>query len=277
MTHHHRKHHEAKYHYRHYGQKINNSISRMRHVLISLALPIIITLLAGTLIGVPLIFLPSSSFLYTIITATASTLLRILSAYVATLIVGIPVALWVTKKPNREKFFLPILDIMESIPILAFFPIIILVFIHGHFLEGAAFFVLTISMLWGVIFAVVGGVKLIPQPINDFAKVFNIKGFAYFRKILLPSMFPELVTGSMISVGAGWNIIIVAEVLHTYVAGGTKSLDLFGLGSLLVSASANNQRMLFIGCVVSMVLVIALVNTFVWQKLLRASEKYRFD
>jgi ABC-type anion transport system duplicated permease subunit len=58
----------------------------------------------------------------------------------------------------------------------------------------------------------IGGLKIIPHDIIDAAKVFNIKGFRYFRKVLFPAIIPQLVTGSIIAVAQGWNIIIIAEV-----------------------------------------------------------------
>jgi NitT/TauT family transport system permease protein len=266
------------YRYPRFRGALNHPVSFLHKVLTPLLLPLLIIFVLAVVSGVPLLIWPNAQRLLPIVlSATGATLLRIVTAYVLSVVIAIPLALWITKSEKIEKIFLPIVDVLESIPILAFFPIIILIFIKGNFLEGAAIFVLTISMLWDILFALVGGIKLIPETIKDVTAVFGIRGWLRLRSITVPAMLPELVTGSILAVANGWNIIIVAEVLHTYISGGTTASDLFGLGSLMVNASASGETSLFLLSLVAMVAVIALINIFVWQRLLRLSERYRFD
>jgi NitT/TauT family transport system permease protein len=266
------------YHYHRYHGALNHPVFRIHKFLTPFLLPLAIIFILSWAIGVPLLIWPSlSAVIPRVLAATLATLGRILIAYVLSVVAAVPLAVLITKSETAEKFFLPIVDILESVPILAFFPIIILLFIKSHFLEGAALFVLSVSMLWNILFALVGGLKLIPQAVNDVTEVYKIKGWLKLDKVIIPAMFPELVTGSILAVADGWNIIIVAEVLHTYVSGGTPALDLFGLGSLMVSASAGGDVPLFLVSLVSMIVVIAIINIFVWQKLLHLSSLYRFD
>jgi NitT/TauT family transport system permease protein len=266
------------YRYPRFRGALNHPVSFLHKLLTPLLLPLAIIVAVAFAAGIPLFFSTNIRFLLpTVLLATGATFLRIVVAYVLSVVVAIPLALWITKSERAEKIFLPIVDVLESIPILAFFPVIILIFIKGNFLEGAAIFVLTVSMLWDILFALVGGIRLIPETINDVTKVFSIKGWLKLRTVTIPAMLPELVTGSILAVANGWNIIIVAEVLHTYISGGTTAQDLFGLGSLMVQSSANGNTTLFLIALAAMVLVIALINIFVWQRLLRLSERYRFD
>jgi NitT/TauT family transport system permease protein len=94
---------------------------------------------------------------------------------------------------------------------------------------------------------------------------------------VIPAVVPYLVTGSLLAWAQGWNIIIVAEVLHTYIPGGTAANDPFGIGSVLVSASANGENGLFIVALLAMVFVIAVINFLVWQKLLHYAERFKFE
>jgi len=266
------------YRYPHFRGALNHPVSFLHKFLTPLLLPIVIVLALAFAAGLPLLIWPSVHILLpTVLEATGATLLRIFIAYAISVVIAVPLALWITKSEKAEKIFLPIVDVLESIPILAFFPVIILIFIKGNFLEGAAIFVLAISMLWTILFSLIGGIKLIPSTIRDVSKVFNIQGWLGLRTIIIPAMFPELVTGSILAMAGGWNIIIVAEVLHTYISGGTTAQDLFGLGSLMVQSSADGNTALFLIALVAMVLVIALTNIFVWQRLLKLSERYRFD
>lgn len=209
--------------------------------------------------------------------ALTLTLARLAAAYALALVFSVPLALLATANYFTEKIFLPLFDIMESIPVLAFFPVLILLFIKMNFLNGAAIFILFLSMLWNIVFTAIGGLKTLPNDIKAAARVFGVRGFGYFRKIILPAIFPQLVTGSILALAQGWNIIIVAEVLHTYIQGGPASQDLFGIGSVLVSAAASGQNRLFIAAIVVMTLAIAALNFLVWQKLLHYAERFKFE
>lgn len=209
--------------------------------------------------------------------STVYTLSRLCAAYVLALILAIPLALLATENATAERVLLPTFDILESIPVLAFFPILIIFFISIGFPNGAAIFILFLSMLWNIVFTVVGGLKIIPKDITYAATVFKIKGFKYITKVLLPSIFPEIVTGSILAFAQGWNLIIVAEVIHTYIPFGTNAQDLRGIGSILVSAVSGGDTHLFIVSLLMMMVAIALLNYFVWQKLIHRAEQYKFE
>jgi NitT/TauT family transport system permease protein len=209
--------------------------------------------------------------------ALLATFLRLLVAYVCALIFSIPLALLVEKNALAERILLPVFDVAQSLPVLAFFPLIILLFIHVGFLEGAAVFIIFISMVWTMVFSLVGGLKVIPSDIKAAAKVFDITGWSYLKRIIIPSIVPYLVTGSILTWAQGWNIVIVAEVLHTYIPGGTSSQDLFGIGNVLVKAAASGQNGTFVIGILVMIAAIALINFFVWQKLLHYAERYKFE
>lgn len=213
----------------------------------------------------------------TIALATAATVARLAVAYVLAVIAAIPLSLLVTRSLTIEAFLLPLFDVIESVPILALFPVLIILFVQGGFYNGAAVAILFLTMVWSLVFTMVGGIKIIPIDILFAAKVFGIKGVSLVRKVILPSIVPQFVTGSILAVAQAWNIIIVAEVLHTYIPGGSAAQDVFGIGALLVDASARGAGMQFFECVVAMIVVIALFNFFVWQKLLNYSQRFRFD
>ena len=212
-----------------------------------------------------------------IIIAALETCARLAVAYVLAVACAIPLAILATSNATAEAILLPLFDILESVPILALFPVIIMLFINFNFLNGAAIFILFLSMLWNIVFTLVGGLKIIPKDIVSAAQIFGIRGFSYLRRVLLPAIVPQLVTGSILAVAQGWNLIIVAEVLRTYIPGGTAAQDLFGVGSILVDAAANSQTVVFIEAVFVMVVIIGVFNFFVWQKLLHYVQRFRFE
>ncbi|HVT01358.1 MAG TPA: ABC transporter permease subunit [Patescibacteria group bacterium] len=212
-----------------------------------------------------------------IVIATINTLIRLTIAYFAALLISVPLALGITKNQTLEKILLPMFDILQSIPVLAFFPIIVIAFVKANFLEGAAIFIIIIAMIGSLVFSMIGGLKTIPEDITNSAKVYGATGLKRLWYVTLPSIFPYIVTGSLLAWSESWSIIIVAEALHTYIPNGLPSDDLFGLGSLLVDSFSQGQNSVFITSLSTLIIVITLFNYFVWQKLLHVAERFRFD
>lgn len=213
----------------------------------------------------------------TLVSALGVSFLRLTVAFVIALFLSLPLAVLINRSPTTERILLPTFDILQSVPVLAFFPVVIIFFVNIKFLEGAAVFIVFINMLWNLVFSLVGGLRLVPGDIKSAAQVFGIRRLAYLRQVLVPSIFPYLVTGSLLAWAEGWNMLIVAEVLHTYLPGGSSASDLFGIGSVMVHAAAQGQNGVFIAAIVIMIIAIAIMNFFVWQKLLHYAERFRFE
>lgn len=265
-------HHSA----RHFGFSYPTSLSQRLHAAFT---PLIVIAALFAILGVFSIFpiAPASVAPGYIGAALLATFLRLLAAYVIALAVSIPLALLVTKNALMERLFLPVFDIVQSVPVLAFFPVVIVFFLQFSFTNAAAIFIIFLSMVWNIVFNLVGGLKVIPSDVKDAAQVFGVKGGRFARQILLPAVVPYLVTGSLLAWAQGWNIIIVAEVLHTYIPGGSAASDPFGIGSLLVQASAQGDHATFVFAILAMILLVAFLNFFVWQKLLHYAERYKFE
>ena len=222
-------------------------------------------------------FVPENVSLSIIGSALLATFVRLLIAYAFAIVVAIPLALLVTKSPLMERIFLPVFDIAQSVPVLAFFPVVIAFFVRFGLTNTAAVFIIFLSMLWNLVFSLVGGLKTVPSDIKAAAHVFGIRGGGFVRKILLPAVVPYIITGSLLAWAQGWNIVIVAEVLHTYLPVGMAVRDPFGIGSLLVGASSSGQNGVFALAILAMILLIGILNFFVWQKLLHYAEKFKFE
>lgn len=206
-----------------------------------------------------------------------ATFVRLGIAYVLALCAAAPLVMFSRSCRFAEKALLPFFDVMQSVPVLAFFPLIVGIFLRFGLTDAAAVFVIFLSMLWNIVFSLVAGLKAIPRDVLWAVQVFGVRGFAYLRRVLVPAVTPSLVTGSLLAWAQGWNIIIVAEVLHTYIPSGTGADDLYGIGSVLVDSVASGETGTFATAVVFLVGAIALMNFFVWQRLLDHAEKYRFE
>lgn len=267
-----------RHHRRHFGFSYPVSTSQKFYTIVVIPAIIVFALFVVVRAISPSSFVsPSGNIFDYWLLALLATFVRLLVAYFLALIVAMPLAFLIYYSPRAERILLPLYDIIESVPVLAFFPVIILFFVRFNLLNGAAIFVIFLGMLWNIVFSVVGGLKAIPADIKSAARVFNLKGFTLVREVFLPAIFPNIVTGSLLAWAQGWNIIIVAEVLHTYLPAGNPSQDLFGIGSVLVNASVSNQGNVFIAAILIMMAAIGLMNFFVWQKLLQYAERFRFE
>ncbi len=212
-----------------------------------------------------------------VVAATMNTFLRMLLAYVASLVVAVPLGLLIASTRQVQRILLPIADILQSIPVLAFFPVIVVFFTTYRAFEAAAIFVIFVTMVWNIVFPIVQGLHTIPDDINSAAFVFNVHGFRKLRYITLPAIVPFIVVGSLMAWAQGWTVVIVAEVLHTYIPAGNIAQDLLGLGSLLVDSNAQGHAAVFAAALAAMIVLVALMNFLVWQPLLAFSQRYRFD
>lgn len=209
--------------------------------------------------------------------ATLNSFSRMGLAFILSLMVSIPLALFMASGPWRLRILLPIADILQSVPVLAFFPVLAAFFVANNAFELASVFVIFLQMVWNIVFPVVGGLQTIPDDVKSAAFVFNVRGPRKLWYITFPALFPFIVTGSLLAWAQGWTIVIVAEVLHTYIQNGTASQDLLGLGSLLVDSSAGGKNGIFLATLLAMILLITLLNLAIWQPLLHLSQKFRFD
>ena len=213
----------------------------------------------------------------TILFASSATLARLAIAYALAALCALPLALLATSSPRIEYFALPLFDVFESVPILVLFPVLTLIFVQSGFLNGAAIAILFLTMLWSIVFTIIGGIKIIPRDILFASRMFGLSRISEIRRVVIPAIIPQFVTGSILALAQGWNIVIVAEVLHTYIPNGTAAQDLFGIGSILVASSAEGSTGIFIESVIAMVAIIAFFNFFAWQPLLNYAQRFRFD
>lgn len=217
-----------------------------------------------------------TSYVFKIPTGVMASALRIAGAYLLALLWTLPTAVFIASNERRESIFLPIIQACASLPATAFFPFIVryIVGITGNVNLATILLILTGSQ-WYLLFNLLGGVKAIPEDIKQASAVLGIRGWRYWRKILLPAVFPALVTGSVTAWGGAWNALIVAEWI-TYKG---KLYTTFGIGYLLDYATYERGDLaLILLSLFAMSLTIVLLNKFFWRRLYElAGRKYKFE
>lgn len=209
-------------------------------------------------------------------------LVRMAVAFALALAIGIPYGLVATFSKRAGKVMLPLLDILQSIPVLGYLPAAVL-FFTGMFpdvmgravgLELASVILIFTGMVWAVMFAVVNGVRGIPRDTKAAARSLGLTGFRYLRHVVFPAIYPPLVTGSLLAVGGGWYFLVAAE----YITFGRHAYTLPGIGYFLskVTYVDGNIPAALIGLVL-LAATIYLINRHFWQPLFEYGSRYKFE
>ncbi len=201
--------------------------------------------------------------------------LRVVAAYAICLGIALPLAWGLATRPHASRFGLPVIEIIASFPATALFPFIIFVLLPYLGEEGASILMLLTGMLWYLFFNLLSGIRSIPPDLQEASQSFGLKQRQYFRRVLLPGIYPALITGSITAFGGGWNTLIVAE----YLTSGTKSFQVPGIGQLLdLGATEIGGGPLTVAALLTLVFAVITINEVVWKPLYRhAVEKYRYD
>ncbi|WP_448377557.1 ABC transporter permease subunit, partial [Fervidobacterium sp.] len=135
-------------------------------------------------------------------------------------------------------------------------------------------FLMLLGTQWYILFNVIAGASAIPQDLKDITELYKIRGLRKWRVLILPGIFPYLVTGLITATGGAWNASIVSE----YVVFGGEVYKTTGLGSLISEASSNGNFSILLASTLLMSLIVVTLNRFVWKKMfLLAEEKFRIE
>ncbi|MFN7208990.1 MAG: ABC transporter permease [Aggregatilineales bacterium] len=210
-----------------------------------------------------------------ILGGTVATALRVLVAMLIAIGWTIPLGVLIGSSPRLANFLQPLVQIAASIPATAFFPLIVLVIIsNGISLNVAAVLLMLLGTQWYVLFNVIAGATAIPKDLRDMTNLLRFKGWNRWRKLILPSLFPYLITGLITASGGAWNASIVAE----YAEFGQQTYSVIGLGALISEATAQGNFGLLAAATLTMILVVVIINRYFWRRLYRlAAERYTME
>jgi NitT/TauT family transport system permease protein len=225
---------------------------------------------------------PPAAELVTLPWLALLTMGRLTAAYAISLVVAIGVGVLAAEHKNFAKLFYPLFDIGQGVPILALFPVLFLGLnqLIGNAritLELTCIIMLVLDMIWYMFLNIVSAVKNIPAEISEVGKMFGFKGLKRVTHIVIPSILPAIVTGSILSWGTGWNTIIFAEYLPS-TSPTISPVSVPGLGSLLDKAGyeyGNTVVLIFILIIIAA--IVLLMEGLVWRRLLRKFEKYHVE
>jgi len=201
---------------------------------------------------------------------TFRTLLRITITLGISVAWGVSFGILASTNKTASIILVPFIDLLQSVPILGYFPAVLILFVslfQGSELaiELSAILLLFTSMAWAIFFGVVGAVKGIPVNVVESARGFGLKGFKYARHVILPAIVPALVSGVTLAWCDGWFFMIAAEYIE--YAGTTYWVP--GLGSFLAKASyVYDDVALSIILLVLITAIVVYINFLTWHRLM---------
>ncbi|MEY3825681.1 MAG: hypothetical protein RLZZ148_493 [Cyanobacteriota bacterium] len=201
------------------------------------------------------------------------TALRVIVALILSLLWTVPIGVAIGRNPRLAKILQPIVQIAASVPATALFPILLLFLAQlGGGLEIGSVALMMLGTMWYILFNVIAGAQSIPSDLFEVAKVYHLSLVQRWRVVILPSIFPYLITGIITAVGGAWNASIVSEYVHFQ----GKTLTTNGLGSTISLATARGDYPVLLAATAVMSLLVVLTNRLVWRRLYKlAMEKYR--
>jgi NitT/TauT family transport system permease protein len=210
-----------------------------------------------------------------LVRSAAATFTRTGIALVIAVAWTVPVGVAIGMNPRWAQRAAPIVQTIASVPATAVFPVLLLVLLQlPGGLNVAAVALMLLGTQWYVLFNVIAGASAIPSDLREAARTFRLSGFQRWRRLILPAIFPYLVTGMITATGGAWNASIVSE----YVSFGGKKISTTGLGAVIAEAADNgNGRLLLAGTLV-MALVVIATNRLLWRRLYRLAEvRFRLE
>ena len=206
------------------------------------------------------------------------TTLRMFLALGASLIFACVFAALAAKYRAAEKVLVPLLDILQSIPILGFLSITVTGFIAlfpGSLLgvECAAIFAIFTSQAWNMAFSLYQSLRTVPAELQEAARVFQLSGWQRFWRLELPFAMPGLLWNMMMSMSGGWFFVVASEAISV----ANQDIKLPGVGSYIAMAIAAKDMAAIGWAILGMLIGILLYDQLFFRPLLAWADKFRFE
>jgi NitT/TauT family transport system permease protein len=187
----------------------------------------------------------------------------------------IPAGVAIGFNPRLARFMQPVTQVAASVPATALFPVLLLAIVQfGGGLGVGSVVLMLLGTQWYILFNVIAGASAIPSDLREVSSLFRFGRADRWRIVILPGIFPYLVTGLVTASGGAWNASIVAEYFH--FKGHVMSTT--GLGAQISAATDGGRFDVLLLATIVMATMVVCTNRLVWRPLYRLAEtKYRLE
>ncbi len=205
-----------------------------------------------------------------LILAAFATWLRTLAALLIGVAWTVPAGVAIGLSPRWSRRLQPVVQVIASIPATAIFPILLLALVGlPGGLSWAAILLMLLGTQWYILFNVIAGAMAIPTDLREATTVYHASGWRKWRTLILPAIFPYLVTGLLTASGGAWNASIVSE----YVQFANHTVSTVGLGASIAGAAAAGNFPDLLAGTLLMALFVVILNRLVWKRLYALAER----
>ncbi|PMW94717.1 sulfonate ABC transporter permease [Pseudomonas sp. FW215-R2] len=251
-----------------------------------IALPLVIGFLLFFSIGARETWAPIGSLQSEVVSLDPSNLpeyamrttLRMLAAMVAALVFTLLYGTLAAKSRRAEKLLVPVLDILQSVPVLGYISFTVTFFLllfPGRVLgaELAAIFAIFTSQAWNMTFSFYQSLRMLPRDLVEVSTNLQLSGWQKFWKLDVPFAMPGLVWNMMMSMSGGWFFVVASEAITV----GDQTITLPGIGSFLAMAIAQKDMHAVGYVILTMVVVILIYDQFLFRPLVAWADKFRME
>ncbi len=206
------------------------------------------------------------------------TTLRMFAAMLASLVFTFTYATLAAKSRRAEMVLIPVLDILQSVPILGFLSFTVTFFLGlfpGSVLgaECAAVFVIFTSQAWNMAFSFYQSLRTVPRDLDEVARGFRLTGWQKFWQLEAPFAMPGLIWNMMMSMSGGWFFVVASEAITV----GDTTVTLPGIGSYIAKANEEGRWDAIFAAVVAMGLVILAYDQVFFRPIVAWAGKFRVE
>jgi NitT/TauT family transport system permease protein len=204
-----------------------------------------------------------------------ATFLRVNASLLIAALWTIPVGVAIGFNPRLARIAQPLAQIAASVPATALFPVLLIALVHaGGGLGIGSIALMLLGTQWYILFNVIAGAIAIPSDLKEVAGLFHFGSLQRWKTLILPGIFPYLITGMVTASGGAWNASIIAEYFHLH----GQTLSTLGLGAEISRATDHGQFDVLLMATIIMALMVVTINRLVWRPLFQLAEtKYRLE
>lgn len=213
--------------------------------------------------------------IFSVILDTMYSWTRMLIALLISMVIALFTGIAVARSKKLNKVLMPVVDILQTLPILAFFPFAIYIFVF--YLPGsigvnaAVVFLIVTSMLWNIIFGVYQAIISLPSEYFDMARIYKLNLYQRLRKIFIPAALPRMSEQMSLSWAIGLFYLVTSEIFSV----GTKNYAVkHGIGVEFVKAAATGNPYLYIYSIIVFVLFVIATRLLLFERFDRFANRY---
>jgi NitT/TauT family transport system permease protein len=206
---------------------------------------------------------------FEILLGAFATFLRVNTALLLASAWTIPAGVAIGFHPRLARIAQPLAQIAASVPATALFPVVLMALIRiGGGLGIGSILLMMLGTQWYILFNVIAGAMAIPTDLREVATLFHFTTAQRWKTLILPGIFPYLITGLVTASGGAWNASIIAEYFRLE----NHTMQTLGLGAVISAATDSGKFQILLLATIVMATMVVTINRLVWRPLYRLAE-----